>query len=289
MGIFGLMLSFVLQITTNLIDLLRSTSDQENRMISLERCTYFFSVKPEIGYKDLKMQERALRRLVRKDPKGTQKLPQRTSEWPRTGSLELKNLSVRYRPDLPHVLKQITLSIPSGTKLGIVGRTGAGKSTLISTLYRNFDDYEGDIKFDGIELRSVDLKQLRFEITIIPQDPYLFEDSLRNNLDPLNQFSDEDLVEIIKEIDLWEKFDFIDGLESPIEKGGDNLSQGEKQLVCLARALLLRNRLVLMDEATANIDSKTEERIQRLIEERFQESTILMIAHRLNTILNCDK
>lgn len=126
-------------------------------------------------------------------------------------------------------------------------------------------------------------------MTIIPQDPYLFEDTLKNNLDPMEEFAAEKIIEIVKEVGLWPKFSELNGIETRIQRGGRNLSQGEKQLVCLARALLFENKLVLMDEATSNIDAQTEAVIQDLIEKRFKDSTILMIAHRLNTILHCDK
>ena len=277
------MLNFILQMTSDVNSLLFTYSGHENKLISLERCTYFMTVKAEEGYKGLDLLENALR-------KGREiKLFSHKLAWPKTGDLHIKRLSIRYRVGLPYVIKKLTLKIKSGTKVGIVGRTGAGKTTLISSIYRTFDDYKGEILFCGKEIRDIDLKILRSAMTIIPQDPYLFEDSLRNNLDPLGQFEDFKITEILQEVGLWKKFDRLKGLDTGLEKGGDNLSQGEKQLVCLARALLNKNRLVLMDEATANIDPQTEAKIQELIKSRFGDSTILMIAHRLNTILHCDK
>ena len=255
----------------------------ETQLISLERCCYFMEVKPEEGYRGLDILESALRR--KKDVK----LDLKKLVWPSRGKLEIKKLYVKYRQNLPNVLKNINLTIKPGTKVGIVGRTGAGKSTLISALYRTFDEYRGEIKIDGKEIRTIDLKVLRNTMTIIPQDPYLFNDTVRNNMDPTHQFEEEAIKDILKEVKLWDKFAKLNGLDSQIESGGSNLSQGEKQLVCLARALLFKNKVVLMDEATANIDTQTEAIIQRLVKERFNNSTILMIAHRLNTILHCDK
>ena len=277
------MLNYLLDTTVEIRSVLNAYGQLETRLISLERCSHFMKVKPEQGYKGLKLLENALRKKKKVE------LDVRKLSWPLTGKLEIKSLSVRYREDLPDVLKKISITIQPGTKVGIVGRTGAGKSTLISAIYRTFDQYQGQILYDGKEIRSIDLKVLRNSMTIIPQDPYLFADSLRNNIDPTAKFSDSQIIEILKEVKLWDKFSVANGLESAIEGGGSNISQGEKQLLCLARALLYGNRLVLMDEATANIDTQTEVLIQRLIQVKFEQSTILMIAHRLNTILHCDK
>ena len=240
------------------------------------------NVNPEVGYKDLDKLEKALR-------KGEDVVAKKKESWPKKGRIVIKNLSIRYRRGLPYVLNNLTLRIRSGSKVGIVGRTGAGKTTLITALYRTFQDYKGQILIDGVEIRKLDLKVLRQGMTIIPQDPYLFEDTLRNNIDPMKDFTDEEIQAILKDVDLWKKFAMLDGLTTKIEKEGSNLSQGEKQLVCLARALLFKKKLVLMDEATSNIDVKTEKTIQSLIKERFVDSTVLVIAHRLNTILHCDK
>lgn len=277
------MLNFLLELTNNINLLLDYVSNHENMLVSLERCTYFMNVRPEEGYKGLDILEKAMRngKKVRLDRK---KL-----NWPKNGNLVIRDLCIKYRKDLPYVVKNLSLDIKSGTKVGIVGRTGAGKTTLISSIYRTFDQYLGQIVLDGKEIREIDLKLLRNSMTIIPQDPYLFEDTLRNNLDPMRQFEDDKIVEIIQDVGLWGKFNKLDGIKTFIEKGGNNLSQGEKQLVCLARALLFENKLVLMDEATANIDTQTEVMIQGLVKEKFKDSTILMIAHRLNTILHCDK
>jgi len=277
------MLNYLLQMTSTIRSLLSSYSRMETQLVSLERCCYFMEVKPEEGYRGLELLESALRRK-KEVTIDTKKL-----SWPTRGKLEIKKLYVKYRKNLPNVLKSIQLTIKPGTKVGIVGRTGAGKSTLISAIYRNFDEYRGEIKIDGREIRDVDLKVLRNTMTIIPQDPYLFADTLRNNMDPTHKFDEEKIKDILKDVNLWDKFSQLNGLESKIDSGGSNLSQGEKQLVCLARAMLFNNKIVLMDEATANIDTQTEAIIQRLIKERFNESTILMIAHRLNTILHCDK
>ena len=255
LGIFALMLNFLLQLTYSINQTLDTVSNHENRLISLERCCYFMEVEPEEGYKGLKILENAMRKgkNINVD---TGKL-----NWPTNGNLKIDGLSIRYREDLPYVIKNLSLDIKQGTKVGIVGRTGAGKTTLITAIYRNFDNYKGTVTISGKEISSVDLKVLRNTMTIIPQDPYLFENSLRNNLDPMHKFEEDEIQKILEDVGLWAKFEKLQGIESQIEKGGSNLSQGEKQLVCLARALLFKNKLVLMDEATANIDSQTEAKI----------------------------
>jgi ATP-binding cassette subfamily C (CFTR/MRP) protein 1 len=280
-GRFSILMRYLIMLLTDISEFMDEYSKTENRFVSFERCIYFANLAPERGYKDLDALEAKLRHSS--TPPAT-----KTDNWPSSGRLVIKNLKVKYRPNLNYVLKGISLKIPHGSKVGIVGRTGAGKSTLISCLYSHFDNYEGSIVYDGQEVSQTDLKKLRANITIIPQEPYIFHDSIRNNLDPLRKATDAEVVNMLKDVELWAKLDNELGLEGVIEQGGSNLSQGEKQLLCLARALLQKNKLVLMDEATANIDSQNEQIIQRLLKERFQDCTVLMIAHRLNTIMDCE-
>jgi len=216
-------------------------------------------------------------------------------DWPTKGVLEFQNVSVRYQPQLPKVLNDLNLKIESGLKVGILGRTGAGKSTFMASIYKSFEDYEGNILIDGKEISGCDLKNLRKSITIIPQDPHLFEDTLRKNLDPLDEKEDYEIIHVLQNLGIWQKFIIgvaegeKTGLNYKIENDSKNLSQGEKQLLCMGRAMLHKNKLILLDEATANIDVITEAKIQRTITENFGDSTVLMIAHRLNTIMFCDK
>ena len=277
------MLNFLLMTTDNVNLLLKQYSEHENKLVSLERCCVLMEVYPEAGYQELERLEDCLRRN-RPIEENSGKL-----QWPKKGSISIKDLSIQYRPSLPFVIKNLSLRINHRDKVGIVGRTGAGKSTLISSLYRTFEDYLGKMVIDGIEIRKVGLKQLRQSLTVIPQDPYLFEDTLRNNIDPMREFADDQIEPILEDVGLWKKFSDLEGLQTKIEKEGGNLSQGEKQLVCLARALLFKKKIVLMDEATSNIDIETEQKIQALIQDKFKSSTVLVIAHRLKTILHCDK
>ena len=283
-GMFALLLRYLTSTVSDIDNLLDSTADLENQLISFERCHLFCKLEPEQGYKYLEVLEDKIMRgqklHMRKHIEGV---------WPQNGSIQLVDLKVKYRPDLDFVLRGLNIEIPHGSKVGIVGRTGAGKTTLISSIYRNFDEYEGQIFYSGRELREVDLKVLRSNMTIIPQDPNIFQATLRVNLDPLEECAEEKITALLQEIGIWGRFDREKGLQTLIEQGGSNLSQGERQLLCLARALLSGSKLVIMDEATANIDMETEVIIQRLLKERFTDCTVLMIAHRLNTILHCDR
>ena len=280
-GLFALLMRYLLVVISDINEMLDTVSNQENRMISFERCAFFANIQPERGYKELAKLESMLQR-------GYQPVLKET-DWPECGNISIRGLKIKYRKNLKYVLKGISLDVMHGVKVGIVGRTGAGKTTFVSALYRNFDEYEGEIYLDNKELRSIDLKVLRSKITIIPQDPYLFQDTVRNNLDPMHKKTDEEVQSILEDVQLWEKFADDGGSQFLIDQAGSNLSQGQKQLLCLARALLHKNKLILMDEATANIDTQSEQVIQRLLKERFHDCTIFMIAHRLNTILHCDK
>ena len=210
--------------------------------------------------------------------------------WPSEGVIEFKNYSLRYRPDTELVLKNLSFSVQSKEKIGIVGRTGAGKSTICLGLTRIVEADVGAIVIDGLDINTLGLADLREKITIIPQDPTLFEGSLRFNLDPVGSLKDSELLRMAKKASLEDLINRDEkGLDQEIEEGGKNLSSGEKQLICICRAILRKNKIVLMDEATANIDIKTEQTIQKLINEEFLDSTVLTIAHRLNTIINSDK
>ena len=186
--------------------------------------------------------------------------------WIQRPFIEFRDLSIKYRHDTELVLKNVSFKIEASQKIGVVGRTGAGKSTLCLALCRIVEAASGQIFIDGVDISKISLQNLREKIAIIPQDPTLFEGTLRFNLDPENKSSDPELIELLKLASLE---NFIDrnheGLNQQIEEKGQNLSSGEKQLICIWRAILRNNRVVLMDEATANIDIKTEEAIQKLI------------------------
>ncbi|KAH9120699.1 hypothetical protein AeMF1_007245, partial [Aphanomyces euteiches] len=208
------------------------------------------------------------------------------ASWPEKGLIEFQNYSMRYREHLDLVLNDITFTVNGGEKIGICGRTGSGKSSLMSALFRMVPSATGSIKLDGVDISSISVSTLRSRLTIIPQDPVLFSGSLRFNLDPSNVCSDDELWTALKQVHLA---DFVGSLEFEVSEKGGNVSVGQRQLLCIARALLRKSKVVVLDEATANIDLETDRLIQQMIKEGFHGVTRLIIAHRLETILDSDR
>lgn len=284
----GLLLSNVFQVAGQLSMLIRTYSQVENEMNSAERlCEYAYKVPVEAAY------------LI------TETTP--PPEWPSKGEIQFENASLAYRPGLPLVLKDLNFSVTKSEKIGICGRTGAGKSSIMTALYRLSELHCGKIWIDGIDISTLGLHSLRSKLSIIPQDPVLFAGSIRKNLDPFNAYDDTKLWDALRRTGLIEEARLEnvklqvkgDGdnsvdlhkfhLDQTVEDGGSNFSLGERQLIAFARALVRDSKILILDEATSSVDYETDSKIQQTIVREFAQCTILCIAHRLKTIINYDK
>lgn len=270
-GMVGLAMSYALQITQSLNWIVRQTVEVETNIVSVERVLEYANLPSEAP--DV---------IFKKRP---------NIGWPAQGGVSFHHYSTRYRPELDLVLKDINLDIKPREKIGVVGRTGAGKSSLTLALFRIIEPVSGSISIDGLNISTIGLFDLRSRLAIIPQDPALFEGTVRDNLDPRHVHDDTELWSVLDHARLKDHVASMDGqLDAIIAEGGSNLSQGQRQLVSLARALMTPSNILVLDEATAAVDVETDALLQRTLRSSdFRDRTIITIAHRINTIIDSDR
>ncbi|KAK4488885.1 hypothetical protein RD792_004675 [Penstemon davidsonii] len=262
-GLVGLALSYASPIVSLLGSFLTSFTETEKEMVSVER------------YMDIPQEE--LTGEYQLDP-----------NWPSQGEITFHNVTLRYSSSLPPALSDISFTILGGSRVGVVGRTGAGKSSILNLLFRLNQVSSGFILVDGLNIARVPIRDLRSSIAIVPQSPFLFEGSLRANLDPFQTTNDENIWNVLEKCCLKEEIEAAGGLDIHVKESGTSFSVGQQQLLCLARALLKSSKVLCLDECTANVDTQTASKLQRAIENECQRRTIITIAHRISTVMVMD-
>lgn len=267
-GYVGLAISYALGITGKLSDLVKSFTETEKQLVAVERCyQYIDEVEPEPS-------------------EGQSSCP---AHWPDQGVLEFRNVSMRYRDNLPWALQGLNLKTQPHEKVGIVGRTGSGKSSIFQSLFRMVNIAQGEIFLDNVNIHHLNLSDVRRNLAIIPQEPFLFSGTVRENLDPLGMNCDSELLSSLEKSHLAQAVSRLGGLEGKVDERGRSLSMGQRQLFCLARAILSPSKLVCVDEATANVDLETDTLVQEVLRSALKDRTVISIAHRIDSVLGTDR
>ena len=265
----AIILQYTEEFLLHLINISLFYIELENSMIGLERCEQIVKIEME------------------KDSFNNEILI--TEDWASKGNIEFINYYASYRPNTPEILKNINLKIESEEKIGIVGKTGSGKSSLINALARIIEPKKGNIFIDDVDIQNISLKILREKISILPQEPFIIESTLRDNIDPLNKYSDEDILKIIEDLSLFNNLETEKKLNLEIKENGNNLSTGEKILICFARTIIKKNKIVIIDEVTSSLDDETKKIIFENIEKYLKNSTVIMITNQIEILKKCNK